>query len=71
MGEGWGDFMATAIRLKSTDTRETDYSLGAWVYNNAAGIRNYLYSTDLSVNPYMYITANTVSPSILSIDSLP
>lgn len=59
MGEGWGDFMATAIRLQDGDTRETDYSLGAWVYNNAAGIRNYLYSTNLDVNPYMYITANT------------
>jgi len=59
MGEGWGDFFATAIRLKQTDTRNTDYSLGAWVYNNAAGIRNYLYSTKLSVNPYMYTTANT------------
>ncbi|KAI1174688.1 extracellular elastinolytic metallo proteinase [Nemania sp. FL0916] len=59
MGEGWGDFMATAIRLKQGDTRNTDYSLGAWVYNNPAGIRNYLYSTKLSVNPYMYTTANT------------
>ncbi|KAI1183416.1 extracellular elastinolytic metallo proteinase [Nemania serpens] len=59
MGEGWGDFMATAIRLKSGDTRNTDYSLGAWVYNNKAGIRNYLYSTKLTVNPYMYTTANT------------
>ncbi|KAI3328737.1 extracellular elastinolytic metallo proteinase [Ustulina deusta] len=59
MGEGWGDFMATAIRLQETDTRNTDYSLGAWVYNNQAGIRNYLYSTKLSVNPYMYTTANT------------
>ncbi|KAI1353877.1 extracellular elastinolytic metallo proteinase [Xylaria sp. FL0043] len=59
MGEGWGDFMATAIRLQPTDTRNTDYSLGAWVYNNPAGIRNYLYSTKLDVNPYMYTTANT------------
>ncbi|GAW13838.1 hypothetical protein ANO14919_032280 [Xylariales sp. No.14919] len=59
MGEGWGDFMATAIRLQEDDTRDTDYSLGAWVYNNNAGIRNYLYSTKLSVNPYMYTTANT------------
>ncbi|KAI0505734.1 extracellular elastinolytic metallo proteinase [Xylaria bambusicola] len=59
MGEGWGDFMATAIRLKETDTRNTDYSLGAWVYNNPEGIRNYLYSTSLTVNPYMYTTANT------------
>ncbi|KAI0968120.1 extracellular elastinolytic metallo proteinase [Xylaria arbuscula] len=59
MGEGWGDFMATAIRLQPNDTRNTDYSLGAWVYNNPAGIRNYLYSTKLDVNPYQYVTANT------------
>ncbi|KAH9884367.1 Fungalysin metallopeptidase-domain-containing protein [Xylariomycetidae sp. FL2044] len=59
MGEGWGDFMATAIRLKDGDTRETDYSLGAWVYNDPLGIRSYLYSTDLEVNPYMYVTLNT------------
>lgn len=54
MGEGWGDFMATAIRLKETDTRETDYSIGAWVYNNPAGIRAYLYSTDLTTNPLVF-----------------
>ncbi|KAI5923451.1 Fungalysin metallopeptidase-domain-containing protein [Camillea tinctor] len=59
MGEGWGDFMATAIRLKEGDTRDTDYSLGAWVYNNPEGIRAYLYSTKLDVNPYMYTTLNT------------
>ncbi|KAI2610404.1 elastinolytic metallo proteinase Mep [Hypoxylon fragiforme] len=59
MGEGWGDFFATAIRLKAGDTRNTDYSLGAWVYNDPAGIRNYLYSTKLDVNPYQYTTLNT------------
>lgn len=34
MGEGWGDFMATAIRVKTTDTRDTDYAMGGWVYND-------------------------------------
>lgn len=58
MGEGWGDFMATAIRLKPNDTRETDYSMGAWIYNNPAGIRAYLFSTDLKVNPYTYASVN-------------
>ena len=42
MGEGWSDFYATAIRLKPTDTRKKDYSMGAWVNGNTAGIRNYL-----------------------------
>ncbi|KAG8160668.1 hypothetical protein KVR01_008932 [Diaporthe batatas] len=58
MGEGWGDFMATAIRLKETDTRATDYSMGAWVYNNPAGIRAYLFSTDMTTNPYTYTSVN-------------
>ena len=54
MGEGWGDFMATAIRLKPGDTRATSYPMGAWVYNNPDGIRSYLYSTSMTVNPYTY-----------------
>lgn len=31
MGEGWGDFFATAIRIKPTDTRTKDYPMGDWV----------------------------------------
>lgn len=31
MGEGWGDFFATAIRIKATDTRNKDYPMGDWV----------------------------------------
>lgn len=61
MGEGWGDFMATAIRLKAADTRAKNYPMGAWVYNNAAGIRSYLYSTSLTTNPYTYTSLNSMS----------
>lgn len=35
MGEGWGDFFATAIRIKPGDTRNTNYGMGNWV--NGAG----------------------------------
>ncbi|KAK6084324.1 fungalysin metallopeptidase [Seiridium cupressi] len=59
MGEGWGDFMATAIRLKPSDTRNTNYPMGAWVYNNPAGIRSVLFSTSLTTNPNTYTTLNT------------
>jgi extracellular elastinolytic metalloproteinase len=52
--EGWSDFFATAIRLKKGDTRKTDYSMGAWVNGNTAGIRNYLYSTSMTTNPQTY-----------------
>jgi extracellular elastinolytic metalloproteinase len=61
MGEGWGDFMATAIRLKPGDTAATDYPMGAWVYNNKAGIRDYPYSTSLTTNPYTYTSVNDLS----------
>ncbi|KAH8666865.1 extracellular metallo proteinase mep [Xylariales sp. PMI_506] len=59
MGEGWGDFMATAIRLKPTDTRNTNYPMGAWVYNNPKGLRSVLFSTSLTTNPNTYATLNS------------
>lgn len=58
MGEGWGDFMATAIRLKSSDTRSKSYPMGSWIANDAGGIRAYPYSTSTSVNPHVYTDAN-------------
>nr|7Z6T_AAA Chain AAA, Extracellular metalloproteinase mep [Aspergillus clavatus] len=54
MGEGWGDFMATAIRLKAADTRAKDYTMGAWAANDPKGIREYPYSTSLTTNPLAY-----------------
>ena len=54
MGEGWSDFMATAIRLKQGDTRSTNYAMGAWVSGRPGGIRKFLYSTDMAVNPQTY-----------------
>ena len=69
MGEGWSDFMATAIRLKSTDTRSTDYSMGAWVYDNPAGIRSYLYSTSLTTNPTTYSSVDGIT-SVHSIGNI-
>jgi extracellular elastinolytic metalloproteinase len=58
MGEGWGDFMATAIRLKAADTRAKSYPMGAWINNSPAGIRAYPYSTSLTTNPHVYTDAN-------------
>lgn len=58
MGEGWSDFMATAIRLKKNDSRATDYPMGAWVSNTESGIRSYPYSTSMTVNPLTYASAD-------------
>ncbi|KAG8790563.1 Fungalysin/Thermolysin Extracellular metalloproteinase 5 [Ceratobasidium sp. 428] len=53
MGEGWGDFLATTIR----STKEySDFSMGSWASNQPKGIRNYVYSTNMTVNPSTYKT---------------
>jgi len=51
MGEGWGDYLATAIR--STEVY-SDYPMGAWAANDKLGIRYYAYSLDKKVNPSTY-----------------
>lgn len=61
MGEGWGDFMATAIRLKASDTRAKNYPMGNWIANTPAGIRAYPYSTSLTTNPHTYTDVNSIS----------
>lgn len=61
MGEGWGDFYATAIRLKANDTRKTDYPMGAWVFGTPAGLRPYIYSTNQTTNPHVYSDADALT----------
>ncbi|CAE6339977.1 unnamed protein product [Rhizoctonia solani] len=53
MSEGWGDFFATTIR-SSKD--HPDYPMGSWAANDKGGIRNYLYSANMTVNPSTYKT---------------
>jgi extracellular elastinolytic metalloproteinase len=67
MGEGWGDFLATTIRsvkdrvsdAKASDDglgEPRDYPMGSWASNRAGGIRNFVYSTNRTVNPSTYKT---------------
>jgi extracellular elastinolytic metalloproteinase len=53
MGEGWGDFLATTIR---STANYSDYSMGSWASNQEKGIRNFVYSTNMTVNPSTYKT---------------
>ncbi|KAH9255876.1 hypothetical protein BASA81_006050 [Batrachochytrium salamandrivorans] len=54
MGEGWSDIMAMIVLAKSSDTATTKVAIGAYVANNAAGIRSHPYTTDMRVNPLTY-----------------
>jgi len=52
MGEGWGDFFATAFRQRSTYARTDIFPMA--LYSNLVGIRRYPYTTVMSVNPETY-----------------
>jgi len=56
MGEGWGDWWATAFRQRPEYKRTDPFYMAD--YSNMAGIRKFPYTTDMALNPetYSYIT---------------
>lgn len=55
MGEGYGDFFATVIRMRANYTRDMDFGMGTYsMGGKKQGIRKYLYSTNMEVNPSTY-----------------
>ncbi|KAJ1915788.1 hypothetical protein H4219_004137 [Mycoemilia scoparia] len=58
MGEGWGDFFATLIRLKNYDTHDSVYTMGE--YAAGEGIRKFPYSTNMKTNPSTYDFLNRI-----------
>ncbi|GAA5995133.1 hypothetical protein JCM5350_002779, partial [Sporobolomyces pararoseus] len=52
MGEGWGDFFATMIRMHSA--KEVSFDMGSWASNREGGIRNYPYTRNLTTNQDTY-----------------
>nr|WP_294936321.1 T9SS-dependent M36 family metallopeptidase [uncultured Flavobacterium sp.] len=60
-GEGWSDFFALMLQLKPGDTRNDARGIGTFVMNQTVdgpGIREYKYSTDMSVNPHTFGDTN-------------
>lgn len=60
-GEGWSDFFALMMQIKPGDTRNDARGIGTFAQNeplNGLGIREYKYSTDMSVNPFTYGDTN-------------
>ena len=57
MGEGWSDFFALALTASSSDTGSDPRGISTFLQrepNDGKGIRDFPYSTDLSINPYTY-----------------
>lgn len=60
LGEGWGDFVATLLRLNRSHTRNSSFGVGHYV-SGGANVRKYPYSTNLAVNPETYRTLDQPS----------
>ncbi|KAJ3276015.1 hypothetical protein HDV01_006185 [Terramyces sp. JEL0728] len=55
MGEGWSDTTANYLTRKEGENRNTATSaLGDWAMNQPNGVRQYVYTTDMKVNPLTY-----------------
>ncbi len=65
-GEGWSDWFWLMMQIKPGDTRNDARGIGTFVSaqeTNGRGIRQYRYSTDMSVNPHTFGDTNSqVSP---------
>lgn len=65
MGEGWSDWFAMMMQMKSGDVGTTPRGLATFVLNQettGGGLRSYPYSTDMTVNPLTYADSNTPIP---------
>ncbi|MFY9243418.1 MAG: T9SS-dependent M36 family metallopeptidase [Polaribacter sp.] len=57
LGEGWSDYFAVAITMKSEHTETTSRGIGTYITGepvNGRGIRRYPYTTDMAVNPFTF-----------------
>lgn len=60
-GEGWSDWFWLMMQIKPGDTRNDARGIGTFTMNqpiNGTGIREFKYSTDMSVNPHTYADTN-------------
>lgn len=61
MGEGWSDWMALMLLMKSTDNGAMPKTIATYSANQpttGSGIRRFPYSTDMSINPLTFANSN-------------
>lgn len=62
-GEGWSDWLWLMMQIKAGDTKNDARGIGTYANNQAItgpGIREYRYSTDMSVNPHTFASTNNM-----------
>jgi extracellular elastinolytic metalloproteinase len=61
MGEGWSDWIALMMQLKSGDSGATAKGLGTYAINEpttGGGLRSHPYSTNMTINPLTFANTN-------------
>lgn len=61
MGEGWSDWFALMMQIKTGDVGTTAKTVGTFAVSQpttGAGIRNFPYSTDMNINPLTFVDSN-------------
>lgn len=61
MGEGWSDWFALMLQMKTGDLGTTPREIGTYAINQpttGVGIRNFPYSTDMALNPLTLVNSN-------------
>lgn len=61
MGEGWSDWFSLMMQLKTGDTGADPKVIGTYAINepnDGAGIRDFPYSTDMTINPRTFLSSN-------------
>lgn len=65
MGEGWSDWFGLMLQLKAGDNGADPKEVGTFVINQpttGVGIRDFPYSTDITVNPRTFADSNIEIP---------
>lgn len=63
LNEGYSDFVPTLLRVKTGDTRSTDYTIADWATGEAIGLRSHYISTSLETTPLTYESLNALASS--------
>lgn len=66
MGEGWSDWFALMLQLKTGDVGSTPITVATFAEHDdvtGPGIRSYPYSTNLTTNPLTYTNSNSPIPT--------
>ncbi|MCF6300251.1 MAG: M36 family metallopeptidase [Proteobacteria bacterium] len=61
MGEGWSDYFALVMTAQSGDQGLDSRPMGTYAGSNPAGIRQFPYTTDMSVNLHTFADISSVS----------